>query len=213
MLWKNEKKIHGLVNDYMAESLNCLETFRECLFELFEHSTSERARILVQQVDAAESRADDVRNAIEFQLYSKALLPEARGDILGLLEAVDRVPNWAEEVVYDIHLQRVVFPQQSVAKFQRLADMNVACFRVLHTAIETLFSDLDAVFPLTKEVDRIESEVDDLERELIAEIFDLEERLSYHNLLHRIIRGICDISDRAENVADRLAIVAMKKMI
>ena len=59
----------------------------------------------------------------------------------------------------------------------------------------------------------LESQIDTLEHELIQEVFDIEERLSYQNLLHRIVRSICDISDKAENAGDRLAIVAIKKMI
>jgi predicted phosphate transport protein (TIGR00153 family) len=213
MLWKKEKKVRNLTQDYMAEALNCVEGFQECLFVLFENSTGEQAKALVQKVDGSESRADDLRNKIEFKLYRKALMPESRGDMLGLIEAVDRIPNWAEEVAYDIYLQRVVFPQNLLDKFRRITEMNVECFRVLHKAVEALFSDLDAVFELTKEVDRIESEIDTLEHELIAEVFDIEERLSYQNLLLRIVRSICDISDKTENAADRLAIVAIKKLI
>ncbi len=213
MLWKKEKKVHSLMEEYMAEVLNCLEGFQECLLALFEKSTGELAQNLVQKVDDAESRSDDLRDKIEIKLYRKSLMPEARGDLLGLIEAVDRIPNWAEEMAYDIYLQRVVFPQNLLEKFRHLTEMNVQCFRVFHKAVEALFIDLDAVFELTKEVDRIESEIDTLERELIADVFDIEERLSYQNLLHRIVRGICDISDKTENAADRLAIVAIKKLI
>ena len=201
------------MEEYMAQVLNCLECFQECVLALFEQSTGEQAQRLVQQVDDAESLADDLRDKVEFKLYQKALMPEARGDLLGLIEAVDQIPNWAEEVVYDIFLQRVTFPQNLLEKFRHIAERNVQCFRVLHNAVEALFTDLEAVFELTKEVDRIESEVDALERELIAEVFDIEERLSYQNLLHRIVRSICDISDKTENAADRLAIVAIKKLI
>jgi predicted phosphate transport protein (TIGR00153 family) len=213
MLWKKEKKVRSLMEEYMAEALGCLGSFQEWLLNLFENSTGEHAKALVQKVDDAESRADDVRDKIEFKLYRKALMPESRGDMLGLIEAVDRIPNWAEEVVYDIHLQRVVFPPQLLDKFRRITEMNVECFRVLHKAVDALFTDLDAVFELTKEVDRIESEIDTLEHELIADVFEIEERLSYQNLLHRVVRGICNISDKTENAADRLAIVTIKKLV
>ncbi len=213
MLWKKEKKVHSLMEDYMVEVLNCVESFQECLLALFENSSGEQAEALVQKVNEAESRADDLRDKVEFKLYRKALMPEARGDLLGLIEAVDRIPNWAEEVAFDIYLQRVVFPQNFIDKFRHITELNIECFRVLYKAIEALFTDIDAVFELTKEVDRIESEIDTLERALIREIFDIEERLSYQNLLHRIIRSICDISDKTENAGDRLAIVAIKKLI
>lgn len=213
MLWRKEKKVHYLMEDYMKEARICLELFQECLFALFEDSTSQKAKELVQKVDDAESRADELRDKIEFKLYRKALMPEARGDMLRIVEAVDRIPNWAEEVVYDIYLQRVKFPETLLDKFRELAELNVQCFRLLHKAVEALFSDIDAVFELTKAVDRKESEIDTLERALIRDVFDIDDQLAYHNLLHRIIKSICDISDKTENAGDRLTIVAIKKMI
>ena len=211
--WKREREIEQLMDDYMNEVQTCLDIFKECLFALFEDSTSEKSKKLVSQVSKAESRADDLRHKIEFELYSKALMPDSRGDMLGLVEAIDRIPNWAEEIVYDIHLQRVVFPENLIEKFRELAEENVHCFHVLHKAIVALFTDLDAVPQLTQDVDHIEGEIDHRERELIRDVFDIEERLSYHNLLHRTIRHICDISDRAENVADRLVVLAAKRRI
>lgn len=211
--WKREQEIEELMNAYMTEVQSCLAIFQECLFALFENSSSERSGELVAEVDEAESRSDDFRHKIEFELYSKALMPDSRGDLLGLLEAIDRIPNWAEELVYDIRLQRVVFPENLVPQFRHLVEINVQCFEVLHKAIKALFDDIDAVFRLTQEVDSIESSIDSMEHDLIRAVFDIEERLSYQNLLHRIIRSICDISDRAENVADRLNVLAAKRRI
>lgn len=197
----------------MAEVLTCVDSFQECLFAMFEDSTSEKAKELVQKVDSAESQADDLRDKIEFKLYRKALMPESRGDVLGLVESIDRIPNWAEELVYDIYLQRVQFPENLIEKFRQLTEMNVECYHLFHKAVESLFTDIDAVFELTKKVDKKESEIDKFEHELIRAVFDIEERLSYQNLLHRIVRSICDISDKTENAGDRLTIVAIKKMI
>ena len=79
--------------------------------------------------------------------------------------------------------------------------------------IDALFADIDAVFDLTKELDKKESEIDRLEHELIRNVVDIEDRVAYQNLLHRIVRSLCDISDKIENTGDRLAIVAIKKLI
>lgn len=211
--WKREREIEQLMDNYMNEARTCLDIFKECSFALFEDSTSEKAAELVSQVDKAESGADQFRHQLEYELYSKALMPDSRGDLLGLIEAIDQLPNRAEEIAYDIHLQRVVFPEHLIEQFRNLAEINVHCFHVLHTAISALFTDIDAVFQLTQDVDKIEGEIDELERQLIRKVFDIEERLSYQNLLHRIVRSICDISDKAENVADRLTILAAKRRI
>ncbi|MEK0368345.1 MAG: DUF47 family protein, partial [Nitrosopumilus sp.] len=45
------------------------------------------------------------RREIEISLYEKALIPESRGDILGLLEAVDRIPNKAESVAFQMQTE------------------------------------------------------------------------------------------------------------
>ena len=211
--WKREQQIEEYMDQYIDEASQCLDTFKECLFALFEDATSERAGKLVEDVDHAESRADHMRHKIEFELYSKALMPDSRGDLLGLVEAIDRVPNKAEEVVYDIYLQRIVFPTHLLEQFRELAEKNVQCFHKLQTAITALFTDIDAVFQLTQDVDRLEGEIDHLERTLIRNVFDIEERLSYRSLLHRTIRDICNVSDKAENVADRLTVLAAKRQI
>lgn len=211
--WKREEEIEQLMDQYMQEGLTCLDKFKDCQFSLFEDSTSEQSAQLVWEVDQAESRCDHLRHQIEFALYGKALMPESRGDLLGLVETIDRVPNWAEEVCYDIHLQRVVFPTHLLDQFRKVAERNVECFHVLHTAVTALFTDLNSVFQLTQDVDHIEGEIDQLEQNLIRAVFDIDERLSYRHLLHQTIRKICDISDKTENVADRLTVLAAKRRV
>ena len=211
--WKREQEIEQFMDQYIEEARSCLDIFKNCMFAMLEDSTSEQSAEFVKQVDYAESRADHTRHKIEFELYSKALMPESRGDLLGLVEAIDRVPNWAEEVAYDIHLQRIVFPPHLLDQFKNLVEMNVECFHVLQSALTALFTDINAVFQLTQDVDRIEGEIDEKERDLIRAVFDIDERLSYLTLLHRMIRRICDISDKTENVADRLVVLAAKRRI
>ncbi|GAK56504.1 hypothetical protein U27_03466 [Candidatus Vecturithrix granuli] len=211
--WKRERTIEQLMDQYLEEMRTCLDLFKDAVCTMLEDSTSQAAADLVLQVDQAESRCDELRRQIEMELYGKALMPESRGDLLGLIEALDKVPNWAEEMAYDIHLQRVVFPQTLHKHFCTLVEKNVQCVHVLYEAASAIFKDIDVVFTLAQTIRQIENEIDDLEHQLIREVFDIEERLSYQNLLHRTIRGICDISDKAQNVAERLTVLAAKRQI
>ena len=52
-----------------------------------------------EQVDQLESHADRLRRAIEIQLYTQTLIPESRGDVLGLLENLDNIINLIEGVL------------------------------------------------------------------------------------------------------------------
>jgi uncharacterized protein Yka (UPF0111/DUF47 family) len=123
------------------------------------------------------------------------------------------VPNKAEELVYDNPSPTRCVSEHPARPVLHLVEKNVYCVQVLYEAASAIFRDIDAVFSLTEAIRQIENEIDELERQLIREVFKIEERLSYQNLMHRIIRGICDISDKSQNVSERLAILAVKRQI
>ena len=64
----------------------------------------------VSKVHRLEAACDDLRREIEYLLYGKALLPESRGDLLGLLETFDRLPNIAETVAFLFSCQKMLLP-------------------------------------------------------------------------------------------------------
>ena len=211
--WKREQEIEALMDRYLAEVRNCLDLFHQCLLTMYEDSAGAQAKTLVEQVDQAESRADEYRRKIESALYEKALMPDSRGDLMELVEMVDRIPNLAEELAYDIHLQRVTFPAEALPQLRQLAEMNARCVHLLQAEISALFTDLNAVQQLAKDVGNLEREIDQLEHQTIAAVFDLPGELAHKNLMHRTIRGICNISDKTENVSDRVVILAAKRRI
>ncbi len=211
--WKREQEIEELMDRYLAEVRDCLDMFHQCLLTMYDDSAGAQAKTLVEQVDHAESRADEYRRKIESALYEKALMPDSRGDLMELVEMVDRIPNLAEELAYDVHLQRVAFPIEVLPQLTQLAEMNVQCVHLLQSEISALFTDLNAVQRFAKEVSNKEREIDQLEHQTIAAVFDLGGELAYKNLMHRMIRGICNISDKTENVSDRVVILAAKRRI
>jgi uncharacterized protein Yka (UPF0111/DUF47 family) len=48
---------------------------------------------LFDRINEAEHRLDTLRREIEEEIYRRRLLPDTRGDLLGLLESVDKIPN------------------------------------------------------------------------------------------------------------------------
>lgn len=45
------------------------------------------------QTHKFESKADDIREEIEALMLGKALIPESRRDIIGLLESINDIPR------------------------------------------------------------------------------------------------------------------------
>ena len=84
LFYKREKEVRGLIKEYFETADQALEEFELAMRCFFEDGPCEEFREIDKRVHAAESRADDLVRQIELMLYSRSLLPESRGDLLGL---------------------------------------------------------------------------------------------------------------------------------
>ena len=91
-----QKKIESQLAEYRHSISDCLDAFKDAISQYCLTMDRTRLQEAFTHVHCAESKADDIRRAVEVMMYSKSLFPESRGDILGLLEAMDKVPNQAE---------------------------------------------------------------------------------------------------------------------
>ncbi|MBN2494477.1 MAG: DUF47 family protein [Deltaproteobacteria bacterium] len=168
----------------------------------------------VDRAHSLESELDDIRREIELTLYGKALLPDSRGDMLGLLEAYDQLFTAAERVLFDLQDQRMAIPEDFQVAFEGLIDKNLEVFYLLAKTVDALLNNPRVTLHLVKEVDAKESESDRLERALVRSIFsstklDKGSKLELRSLVERIGH----ISDLAEHISDRIGIVAIKRKI
>ena len=211
MLWRKERQIKQAVEDYLSEAEGCLASFGQAMDVYFAEALSERFHDLEQQTAQAESQTDSKRREIEAAMYGEALIPESRGDILGMLESIDLVPNKAESVLYQIWLQNMIVPQQYVDDMKRLIQANRESFTLLCDAARRIFADISDVMPIVDEVSAKEGESDGVERVLIKSMFDSPGDKADKILLKELVIEIGAISDRAENAADRLRILSIKR--
>ena len=86
----------------MEKVRECMDCFKAALTHYFEHGLGDELDAMFDKTRRAESSCDDYRREIELWLYERAHVPEPRGDILGLLEAIDKIPNKAESILYQI---------------------------------------------------------------------------------------------------------------
>src|SRR4030042_57282 len=95
------RKTHSLerqIDDYLDLVIRGSLLFREGL-KCYCSGDLEHFSANLRDLDAIESSADVQRRAIETRLYSETLIPESRGDVLGLLESIDRVLNRIAETL------------------------------------------------------------------------------------------------------------------
>lgn len=208
-----QRMVETLIGQYLDHVTACVDAFVICVESSIDAKSFD---ILVDQAERthrAESLADDVRREIGLLLYGKALFPESRGDILGLLEAVDKIPNQAENVVRQMRHQRFQMPVELGDQFKALVAEVRECNQELVRAVRTLFGDYDRAMFLSDRVGEIESRADDLEFQLIDRIFSSNRETADKILLRDMVQAIGDVANRAENAADRVRIVAVKRKI
>lgn len=210
--FKAEEKIHEMIGEYLQTVDKCLKVWHESIAECLERG-HDVAHPGYQRTHQMESKADDLRREIAMILYGKALLPESRGDLLNLLEAIDMIPNSAETVLSAMETQRIDIPEQFQASFRDLVEANMEAVEYLLKTADAVFTNPKQTLYLVKEVDIRESASDRLENRLVGEIFDSGIDKADKILLRSIVFLIGAIADRAENAADRMGLTAIKRRV
>ena len=196
---RKQRHIQSLLDQYLLQWAACTRVFREAWQTYLSEGVGQAFSFKVDQTHKEESRADDLRRQIELELYGKALLPESRGDILGVLESVDRLLTDAEWVLYELQLQELVIPESLRDEFDRLTHIAADCCDAIGVAVRGLFVEMAPVEEIrarAKRIDQIESESDHLERELIRAIFQLNMGAGKKVLLKDVVMRLARVSDR-----------------
>lgn len=211
--FKKEKEVARLLVEHAGIVQRCLEQAEKLVLGYLDgHVEPAEA----EAVDTLESDADDARREVTDRLYSGAYLPNIREDVHRLMESVDRVANGAESCCKRITTEQPEIPAELQSAF---GDLTRAAFSVagpLRDAMESYFdakAAIDEVRVHVKKVGAAESETDDLESQLTHQIFASDLELARKMHLRRIIGGIVEVSDRAENAVDLLQLTSLKSIV
>ena len=210
---RKQRLIENYVFDYLEQWGKCLEDFKSAMDVYLTEGLGEKFDYYVEHTHKMESRADDLRKKIEWEMYSKALLPESRGDILGFLETMDKIPNKAESILYQIQLQRLRWPEELTPSLRRIVDLTCEAIQLVYEAAKALISQEGDIHRLADGIDDKESECDHAERDIIARIFAMDIDTAEKALLKELIIELGTLTDRAENVSDRLTLLSVKRRV
>jgi predicted phosphate transport protein (TIGR00153 family) len=164
-------------------------------------------------IGVLENRADDVRRAVESQLYRYSLIPESRGDVMGLLEAMDDVIDTAKNT---LSLFLVECPEMIPGMTEEWRDLAIAAMHTSEAVVmaaRAFFRDPHSVNDHLHKVYFHEKEGDKIAMGLKRKIFASDVDLARKIHLRYFALNIDRVSDAAEDVADRLAIYAIKRTV
>lgn len=216
MLWKNNDKVEELFSKHLSRVRECLSVFTETIKQYIENGETDEVKEKTEKVHKLETEADNIRREIIHLLIEESyLLPHTRRDFLALLENIDKVADYAEAILDYIFLQAMDITEIGLQKMEEVLDLTSKQFDLLIEAVKSLFKDMDQAFQLVIEIDKIESQIDELERALISRLskerddLDLCVKILYRDFLNML----ANISDKIEDAGDEIEIIiAMRKV-
>ena len=174
---------------------------------------SENFEEKLHQVNKIESSADKLRRSIETQLYAQTLIPDARGDVLGLLENLDNITNKIEGTLWAFSIEKPLIPNQHKEDFIQLITFVVEAVEAVTQASRAFFRNIDAVGDHNHKVMFYEKEADKISTKLKRSVFSSDIDLAHKTHLRHFVENIDSVADWAEDVADRLTIYVIKRTI
>ena len=211
MFWGKAKKIEELVLRHLEQVDVSLDAFHKAIVAYVVDQDVKRAKALALETHKAEGAADDIRRDVETELLGGALLATSRRDILEVIEHVDRLANSGEATLDSLLLERIEFPNEIVDGIARIVQETVKIIEHVDEAVRSLFHDSAAAIEHTKEIETREGRVDQMEREVLKTIFMMEIELARKIQLRDFIHLLVELSDRAEDLSDRIDIMVAER--
>jgi len=211
-LFAKTRLLEAKIDEYLDHTSEVGLLFVEAVKDYLEHRREEfEARR--KHVTELERHADELRKDIERQLYAETLIPESRGDVLGILEHTDAVINTAKMTLMRLSVEHPQIPPALARDYVELADYGCRSVQELVTGIRAFFRGAPTVTDSVHKVAFWEKEADKIIERLRRDIFQAELDLSQKMHLGDFVMHFGTVSDAAEEVSDRLAISAIKRSI
>lgn len=167
----------------------------------------------LKEIRKNEESADGLRREIRYRLYKKMLIPESRGDVLGLLETTDNVIDTTKKVLGHFDVEKPKIREFLHNDFRKLAKASAEALDNVVLADRAFFKNEAGIEDYIHKVHYYEHEADQLEEQIKKSIFECEEipDLAEKMQLRDFIELIASLSDEAEDVAERLSVYAIKR--
>ena len=215
IIFKKEKEVIELIIKHADKMEECLSTALRTL-EAYLNDNIDKAKTLARETDKIETEGDLIRHEIRDKLYYGAYMPLLREDIYKLVETIDMVANSAEKCCDFFLNQRPAIPDFLKPNYLEIIKESLGVSAPLKHAVLCY---LQGICPIevsrqhSKDIGLLESKVDSLEWDITKKIFSSELDYSHKIHLRLCLDTIVDVSDLAEDAADRLELVTLKSMV
>lgn len=212
-LFGRTKELEVEISKYLDTVNNAVLIFKRDVERYIKKNFDEFEESFVEIKDI-ENKADDYLKDIRYKLYKYMLIPEARGDVLTLLESIDNMVDLIKKVVFQLSIESPEIPEDIESAFLELTDNSTMAADELVKAMRSYFEDISMVDNYINKVSFYEHEADKIEENLKRYVFKLEDmELCRKVHLRHFAEKIASVSDVAETIAEKISVAAIKRSI
>ncbi|MEI2719981.1 MAG: DUF47 family protein [Gemmatimonadales bacterium] len=212
ILFRQSRELEAEIDEYLDLILQGGLLFRRGVKCFLDHRLEEFEQRL-EELRGIERRGDTLRRGIESKLYLHTLIPESRGDVLGLLESADEVLNVVTSTLLRFSIELPALLDDLNPLFLDLADNAISAVDAMVGGCRAYFRNLSAVRDHIARTQGLREEVNRLAETYVRAAFQRDLRLSHKNQLRYFVAHTEQIAEDADDVCDRLAIAAIKRYV
>ena len=208
------------VQEHMRVVISCVKMLPE-LFDGVYSKDQEGVKQIAREIIERETAADKIKSAFRGNMPNTLLMPVDRKDLLSLINEQDAIADGAEKIGQILESRDMLIPPAIKESFDELLTGTVSICEQAQLMIEELdelvhvgFSgrEHERVTEMIKVVRKEEHSIDAVLRKVNRTLFEAEKELDPVSVMfwYKIIEELGDISDHAENMADRLLLFLSK---
>jgi predicted phosphate transport protein (TIGR00153 family) len=205
-----ESKVMALIEEHLEKVEESLQSMLATI-DAYLQGEIDSAESHASRTHRAESEADAIRRGISDLLHRGAFLPVFREDVIELVRMVDEIAGHAQTCCKFIINQRPDVPDNLRQDFLKVARDSIASLPPLQEGVTKLSEDLSITREKAAQVHGIEKALDELEWQLSHRIFSTDLPLAHKMHLKQLVDVIVGISDIAEDAAEILETLIVKK--
>ena len=212
-LFGETKKLEREIDEFVDILSEVGSVFKSIIPTYLSSSANGKFDEMVEQVKLMESKADKITKEVEHTLYEETFIPDARSDVLRVLEHLDEVIGMYQGNCYHFSIQKPDFPKEFHSDLTELTETVVNCVESLCLTVRSFFRDIKSVRDNAHKVTFFEKESDIKMTALARRIFDSNLSLDQKMHLRYFVEKIDRICDQAEDIADEIQIYAIKRSV
>ncbi len=210
VLLRKTRNLERQIDEYLDLVIRGALVFKEGM-KCYLRGQAEHFALHMHDLESTESNADTLRRSIETRLYMDTLIPDSRGDVLGLLESSDRVLNRITETLAQFDVEVPDLIEELRPLYLDLTDASMLTVESMVSAVRAYFREPDRVRDFITKAMFYEKQSDTVGDQIKRTVFKMDIDLSRKIHMRYFAYHIEAIADEAEDVCDRLAIATIKR--